>query len=134
MSLRRRLQRLQKAATSDAIILKLRDGGTKAFSNLHCAAELFLTQVALGCGECRDSDVLEAVRAATPESRREFEESFGPIEMEERVVSVEEDGGIIREYKLLEYGTVEATLIEVGPGGEEVRTDRPVEPVPDLSE
>jgi hypothetical protein len=40
---------------------------------------MFLTQVALLRVEGKPSEVLDAVRQATPESRHAFEEHYGPI-------------------------------------------------------
>lgn len=59
-------------------------------------------------GAAPDSEILDAVRNATPESRRAFEERFGPAAgMEACVICPELDGGWVETYTLREDGTVE---------------------------
>jgi hypothetical protein len=54
----------------------------------------------------RDSEVLVAVRNATPESRREFEKRFGPISFTEYVIGSPENGGWVEAKILTEDGKV----------------------------
>jgi hypothetical protein len=55
------------------------------------------------------SEILEAVRNATPESRAAFEERFGPIAMTARAIAADYQGGWVEEYRLLGDGTIEET-------------------------
>ena len=68
-----RLRRLERDAQSEGVILRLRDGGLRVFDQMEVAAEMFLAKMDLFRGEARPSEVLAAVRAATPESRAAFE-------------------------------------------------------------
>ncbi len=58
-------------------------------------------------GEANHSEVLDAVRNATPESRRAFEEEYGEITMEAQIICPVADGGWVDVYTLTEAGTVE---------------------------
>jgi hypothetical protein len=102
-----KLKRLIREAEKDAVLIRLRDGSARAFEEMTCHREMFLAQFSLFKGEAHDSEVLDAVRAATPESRASFEERFGSIEMEAQVIASEPEGGWVEVYKLLEDGTVE---------------------------
>jgi hypothetical protein len=76
---------------------------------------MFLTRTdLLARGESRSSEVLDAVRAATPESRRAFEEEYGTIDMVGHIVAGNHEGGWVDEYRLLEDGTVETSHYEGG--------------------
>jgi len=79
VGVRARLRRLQAKVEHDGVVLRQRDGTLKAFEVMHVQAEMFLAKMDLLRDTARDSEVLDAVRNATPESRREFEERFGPI-------------------------------------------------------
>ncbi len=114
MSLRRRLQQLRKAASEGAVLIHQRDGSVKAFDNMHVFSEMFLTKTDLFSGRSRESEVLETVRNATPESRAEFEERYGEITMTSHIIAAPDDGGWIERYELLEDGTVEHTVFEFG--------------------
>jgi hypothetical protein len=57
---------------------------------------------------------LDAVRAATPESRAAFEAEYGSIEMVNHVIAADYQGGWVEEYRLLLDGTVELTRHEGG--------------------
>ncbi len=70
---------------------------------------MFLTKVSLYSGEARNSEVLDAVRAATPESRAAFEAQYGDIEMEARIIAGDYQGGWVEVFKLEEDGTVRKT-------------------------
>ena len=107
MGLRRRITRLTREAEEGAVLIRLRDGTTKVFDDLTCWKEMFLTQFDLFKGEARQSEVLDAVRAATPESRRAFEAEYGSIEMEAQIIAAGSQGGWVEVYKLLADGSVE---------------------------
>jgi hypothetical protein len=74
MGLKGRLQRLEQGVQSEGVILRLRDGGLRVFDRMEIAKEMFLSQMDLMLGKARPSEVLGAVRAATPESRAAFEQ------------------------------------------------------------
>src|SRR5215210_7987717 len=115
MAHRGRLRRLEREAKSEGVILKLRNGDIKVFSGLDVFEEMFLCRTDLLVrGESRSSEVLDAVRAATPESRAAFEDEYGSIEMVGHIVAGEQQGGWVDEYRLLEDGTVETAHYEGG--------------------
>jgi hypothetical protein len=114
MGLRGKLRRLQRSAQGEGVILRLRDGGSRVFSDLEVFSEMFLCRTDLFRGEARPSEVLDAVRAATPESRAAFEEEYGSIEMVNHVIAPEHRGGWVDEYRLLGDGTVKITRFEGG--------------------
>ncbi len=107
MGLRRRITRLTREAEEGAVLIRLRDGTTKVFDDLTCWKEMFLTQFDLFKGEAHQSAVLDAVRAATPESRRAFESEYGSIEREAQIICHESKGGWVEVYRLTETGEVE---------------------------
>ncbi len=117
-----RIKRLAREAASEGFLVRLRDGGTKFFDDHTCSSEMFLTQTDLLSGVSRDSAVLDAVRAATPESRAAFEEQYGPLEMEVHVICPEDEGGWVEVLLLREDGTLE-TVRHVG-GSEEAERMR----------
>ena len=112
--LRGRLGRLEREAKSEYAILKLRDGSTRLFADQEVFKEMFLTRMDLFRGETRPSEVLDAVREATPKSRAAFEAQYGEIEMVNHVIAPDHQGGWVEEYRLLEDGTVEKTRFEGG--------------------
>jgi hypothetical protein len=114
MTLKGRLIRLEREAQSEGVILRLRDGGLRVFDQMEVWQEMFLTQTALMMGEAHPSEVLDAVRAATPESRAAFEEEHGSIEMVGHIIAADYQGGWVDEYRLLEDGTVETIHHERG--------------------
>ncbi len=114
MELKGRLQRLQREATREGVVLHLRDGGLRIFDRMEVFKEIFLTRMELYGGEVRPSEVLDAVRGATPESRAAFEAEHGSIEMVNHVIAPEHEGGWVEEYRLLLDGTVETTRFEGG--------------------
>jgi hypothetical protein len=114
MGLKGRLRRLEQAARSESVILRLRDGGLRIFDQMEVAAEMFLTQMDLMRGKARSSEVLDAVRGATPESRAAFEEEHGSIEMVGRIIAADYQGAWVDELRLLEDGTVETIHYEGG--------------------
>ena len=112
---RGKLKRLEREAKSEGVILRLRNGDIKVFSDLDVFGEMFLAKTDLLVrGESRSSEVLDAVRAATPESRAAFEEEYGSIEMVGHIVAGDHQGGWVDEYRLLEDGTVETIHYEGG--------------------
>jgi hypothetical protein len=114
MGLKDRLRRLERRARSESVVLRLRDGSLRVFDNLEVFKEMFLCRMDLFRGEARPSEVLDAVRAATPESRAAFEEEYGSIEMVSHVIAADYQGGWVDEYRLLEDGTVETNHHEGG--------------------
>jgi len=111
---RGRLSRLERGAQSEGVILRLRDGSIRVFDQMEVAAEMFLTLTDLMVGESCSSEILDAVRAATPESRASFEEEYGSIEMVTYILAADYQGGWVDEYRLLEDGTLETTRHEGG--------------------
>src|SRR5215210_6173234 len=111
---RGRLRRLQRSAQSEGVILRLRDGGISVFSDLEVFSEMFLCRTDLFMGKARPSEVLDAARAATKESRAAFEEEYGSIEMVNHIIAPDYQGGWVEEYRLLLDGTVEITRYEGG--------------------
>lgn len=81
---------------------------------MEIAKEMFLSQMDLMLGKARPSEVLDAVRAATPESRESFEAEYGSIEMVGHIIAPDYQGGWVDEYRLLEDGTVETMHYEGG--------------------
>jgi Sulfotransferase family len=114
MGLRDKLRRLEREAAREGVILHLRDGGLRVFDQMEVAKEMFLTQMELFRGEVRPSEVLDAVRAATKESRAAFEAAHGSIEMVNHVIAADYQGGWVEEYRLLEDGTAKITRFEGG--------------------
>ncbi len=112
--IRGRLQRLKREASKDAVLIRQRDGTVRTFDVMTVWTEMFLTQFDLFKGESRDSEVLSAVRGATPESRAEFEERFGPITMTARIIAGAYEGALVEVFNLQEDGTVERIYHEGG--------------------
>jgi hypothetical protein len=120
MSLRERLKRLRQKAEEGGVLIRQRDGGVRVFDTMTVLSEMFLAKMDLLRDTARDSEVLDAVRNATPESRREFEEKFGRIAVTEYIIGAEwvesktltEDGRVER--VLYEGGFKEATLVRKG--------------------
>ena len=114
MGLRDRLRRIEQSAHKDMVFVKLEDGGTRIFDAQEVLTEMFLVQYGLIVGEPRPSEVLDAVRRATSESREAFEAEYGPIAMESRIICPVVDGGWVEVRRLLEDGTVETVRHEGG--------------------
>jgi len=112
VGLRDQLRRLKREAQKDKVVLRLRGGGVRIFSDLEVFSEMFLCRTDLFMGKARPSEVLDAVRAATPESRAAFEDEYGSIEMVNHVIAPDYQGGWVDEYRLLEDGTVKITRFE----------------------
>jgi len=96
------------------VVIKLKDGGRRVFTDMHAWSEMFLTTTDLFSGKSKPSEVLDAVRQATPESRRRFEEEYGTITPEVHIVAGDYQGGWVEVYKLEEDGTVTKTRHEGG--------------------
>jgi hypothetical protein len=92
------------------------------FDAMDVYAQMFLAQMDLFQDTTSriDSEVLTAVRNATPESRRAFEERFGPIAMTAYIIAAEYQGGWVEVYRLDETGEVEKTFYE-GDSEEDIR-------------
>jgi len=123
MSFKQRLRRLRAKAEDGAVVVHQRDGGLRRFEVMHVHAEMFLARMDLWGDTARESDVLEAVRNATPESRAAFEERFGPIRIVARVIGsasggwveqkiLTEDGEVLRAF--YEADSEEAALVRDG--------------------
>jgi hypothetical protein len=107
MGIRQRIGKLTRQAEADAVLIRLRDGTTRVLDDMTCWKEMFLTQFDLFKGEARQSEVLDAVRQATPESRAAFEAQYGEIEREAHITAGDYQGGWVEVYRLTEDGTVE---------------------------
>ncbi len=120
MGIRDRLRRLRAKVEEGGVVLRQRDGTLKAFDVLEVHKEMFLAKTDLLRDTARESEVLVAVRNATPESRREFEEKFGPIAFTEYLIGADwveaktltEDGRVER--VLYEGDSEEAALVREG--------------------
>ena len=112
--LRRRIKRAQRDAQAEGVVIELRDGDRRVFTDLEVWSEMFLTKMDLFRGKSRPSEVLAAVRAATPESRRAFEEQYGSIEMTARIVEGGFEGAWVEVYRLDENGAVTVERHEGG--------------------
>ena len=118
------MRRAQQEARAEGVVIELRDGSRKVFSDMHVRFEMFLVRMDLFNGESKPSEILEAVRAATPESRARFEAEYGPIEMEAKIVAPDYQGGWVEVYKLLEDGTVTKVRHEGGsPEAQRIREE-----------
>jgi hypothetical protein len=113
-SLKGRLKRAQQEAEAEGVVIRLRDGGRRVFTDIHVWEEMFLTKMDLFKGESKPSEVLDAVRQATPESRRRFEEEYGSITPEAHIVAGNYQGGWVEVFKLEEDGSVTKTRHEGG--------------------
>jgi len=107
MSFRDRLRRAEDGARDDGIVLRQKDGTVKVFSPGECWREVFLTRMSLLRDKPRSSEVMHAVRNATPQSRAEFESKWGRITPAMNVVGRE---GWVEERRLCEDGTIEHVL------------------------
>ena len=110
MSLRGRLDKLRREAEEGAVVIRLKDGTARYYEEMEVFKQLFLAQTALFKGVTPGYEVLDAVRNATPESRRAFEERFGPITLGARIIGPD----WVEAHTLLEDGTVEKVRHEGG--------------------
>jgi hypothetical protein len=104
--MRRRIKRAEKEARTEGIVLRQRDGGVRIFDTMDVLKEMYLAEVDLVRGEHHGSEVHEAVRNATPESRAAFEAAYGSIARELHIIAPPEDGAWVEVWRLLEDGTV----------------------------
>lgn len=74
--------------------------------------QMYLARCDLWRDTATDSEVVAAVRTATPESRRKFEEKYGPISFTQYVITPEIQGGQVEAKTLTEDGRVERVLYE----------------------
>ena len=125
MSLRGRLDKLRREAADGAAVIRLRDGTARYFDDNTAFGEMFLAKMGLFRGDAPESEVLDAVRNATPESRRAFEDEYGPLEMEVAVVASPAEGGWVEVTSLSESGEVEKVRHDEGgsPEAERLRAE-----------
>ncbi len=124
MSLRGRLDKLHREAEDGAVVIRLKDGTARYFEDNTVWGEMFLAKMGLFRGDAPNSEVLDAVRNATPESRRAFEDEYGSIEMEVAVVASPAEGGWVEVTTLSESGEVEKVRHEGGsPEAERLRAE-----------
>ena len=121
MSLKQRLRRLKERAEDGAVVIHQRDGSLRRFEVMHIQIEMYLALCDLLRDTARESEVLAAVRNATPESQRKFEERFGPIRIVEYIIGSRTDGWV-EQKTLTQDGRVERVLYEGG--SEEARLVR----------
>jgi hypothetical protein len=120
-SLKNRLERAERE--SDAVIIELKDGTHRIFDEMEVWKQTFLVHTDVLCARQPHSELLEAVRAATPASRQRFETEYGPlIGYSTHIIASEAEGGWVESHTLLENGTVE-TVRYVG-GSEEAKRIR----------
>ena len=87
-------------------------------------AEMLLADMDLLKGVSRDSEGLDAVRNATPQSREAFEREYGPVEGEMHIIAPPADGGWVEVYSLSEDGRVGKVRHEGGsPEAERLRRE-----------
>ena len=113
-NLKGRVNRARQDAQAEGVVIELRDGSRRVFDDMHCWAEMFLTRMDLFGGKSKPSEVLDAVRQATPESRCRFEEEYGTITPEVHIVAADYQGGWVEIFNLEEDGTVRKTRHEGG--------------------
>lgn len=114
MALRGRLRRLQQEAEKGAVVVRQKDGSVRTFGVMEVQKEMFLAQMDLLRDTARDSDVLDAVRNATLQSRTSFEERFGAITFSEYIIAAEYSGGWVEVITLTEDGRVQRVRYEGG--------------------
>jgi hypothetical protein len=114
MGLKDRLRRLEREAEEDGIVIRLQDGTVRVFDSTMVAAARFAARMSLLRGIPRASEVLDAVRRATPESRAAFEESCGSIVMGINIIAAEDEGGWVETRTLTEAGEIERVFYEGG--------------------
>jgi len=113
-SLKGRLKRARQEAEAKGVVVVLRDGSRRVFTDNQIWGEMFLAKTDLISEKSRPSEVLDAVRQATPESRRTFEAEYGTITPEVRIVAGSHKGGWVEVFKLEEEGTVSKVRHEGG--------------------
>jgi hypothetical protein len=108
------LRRLTKAAESDDFLVRLTDGTVRGFDVMDVQAQMFLAHINLFRETSIDSEVLDAVRKATSESKAAFKERFGSIAMTNHVIASREEGAWVKTYTLHQDGHVEKVRHEGG--------------------
>ncbi len=114
MGIRDQMRRLKREVHKDMVVVRLKDGGTRVFAEMDVLTQMFLAQYGLIVGEPRPSEVLDAVRRATPESREAFEAEYGSIEMGATIIAPEDEGGWVEIHRLLEDDTISSVRHEGG--------------------
>ena len=114
MGIRDQMRRLKREVYKDMVVVRLKDGGTRVFAEMDVLTQMFLAQYGLIVGEPRPSEVLVAVRRATPESREAFEAEYGSIEMGATIIAPEDEGGWVEIHRLLEDDTISSVRHEGG--------------------
>ena len=114
MGLKDRLRRLEREAEEDGIVIRLQDGTVRVFDPTVVAVEMFAARMSLMRGIPRASEVLDAVRRATPESWAAFEERCGSIVMGINIIAPEDEGGWVETRTLTETGEIERVFYEGG--------------------
>jgi len=104
MGFKDRLRRAEDDAKDDGVVIRQRDGSVKVFPPGEVWREVFLTRMSLLRDTPRDSEVMDAVRGATPHSRAEFEARWGRMTPGVGVLGRE---GWVEERRLTEDGTIE---------------------------
>jgi hypothetical protein len=112
VALRDRLRRLTRQAEEGGVLIRQREGSVRVFDTMTVFSEMFLARCDLLGDTARESEVLDAVRGATLESRRNFEERFGPIAITEYIIASPERGGWVEAKRLTEDGRVERVMYE----------------------
>jgi len=105
-NLKGRVKRARQEAEAEGVVLVLRDGSRRVFTDMQVWSEMFLAKTDLYKGESRSSEVLDAVRQATPECRAAFEAQYGTITPEVQIVAGAYQGAWVEVYKLEEDGSV----------------------------
>jgi len=113
-SLKGRLKRARQEAQAEGVMIVLRDGSRRVFTDMQVWSEMFLAKTDLISEKSRPSEVLDAVRQATPESRAAFEAEYGTITPEVQIIAANYQGGWVEVYKLEEDGTVSKVRHEGG--------------------
>jgi hypothetical protein len=105
-NMRKRIKRVAKEARSAGVVLRQRDGSVRVFDTMDVLKALYLAEVDLVRGEHHGSEVHDAVRNATPETRAAFEAQYGSIARELHVIAPSEDGGWVEIRRLSADGKV----------------------------
>jgi len=114
MGLKDRLRRLEREAQEDGIVIRLQDGTVRIFDPTVVAVEMFAARMSCMRGISQGSEVLDAVRRATPESRAAFEERCGSIVVGINIIAPESEGGWVETRTLTETGEIERVFYEGG--------------------
>jgi hypothetical protein len=110
-SLKGRLERAEREI--DAVVIELNDGTHRIFDKMEIWKQTYLAYTDTLCGRTHNSEVFDAVRQATPESRQRFEEEYGPlIGQTSYIVASSEPGAWVEARTLREDGTVETVRYE----------------------